>query len=214
MAVLSELLRSSTRTQHEHAETRSFVTDLMTGALSRDAYLDLARQHFLIYSALEATAERFADDPFVGRFVMPEVVRLARIRADLALLTGADWREQITPLDATTAYVERLTAIQDPAHFLAHAYTRYLGDLSGGQAIATMLQRHYSFTPEELTFYSFEVGKIKVFKDRYREMMDEVPFNEEQKLAAAAEAQVTFELNAAVFVELGRMHQAPALVGS
>lgn len=212
MAALSTLLRTATRSQHEHAETRSFVTDLMGGALSRSAYLDLARQHYVIYSSLEGTGARFSGDPFVGRFLMPEVLRLDAIRADLRTLCGEDWRSEIVPLAATVAYSERLAAITDPAHFLAHAYTRYLGDLSGGQAIAAMLKRHYGFTPEELTFYQFNVGKIKVFKDRYREMMDAVPFSPEQAQEAATEAQVAFDLNAAVFVELGELHPAPALV--
>ena len=212
MAALSTLLRTATRPQHEHAETRSFVTDLMGGSLSRAAYLDLARQHFVIYSSLEGTAERFADDPFVGRFVLPEVLRLDAIRADLRTLCGEDWQSEIVPLAATRDYAQRLAAITDPAHFLAHAYTRYLGDLSGGQAIAAMLKRHYGFTAEELTFYKFNVGKIKVFKDRYREMMDAVPFSPEQAQEAAAEAQVSFDLNAAVFVELGALHPAAALV--
>lgn len=212
MSALSELLRTSTRPQHEHAETRSFVTDLMAGALDREAYLDLARQHFVIYSHLEAAADRFADDRLVGRFVMPEVARLARIRSDLATLTGEDWHSQITPLAATQVYADRLAALDEPAHFLAHAYTRYLGDLSGGQAIAAMLRRHYGFTADELTFYSFDVGKIKVFKDRYREMMDEVPFSAAQKQQASDEAKVAFDLNAAVFEELGALH--PATVGA
>lgn len=212
MTALSELLRSSTRSQHEHAETRSFVTDLMGGALGTGAYIDLARQHHAIYTALEGTGERLREDPFVGRFVMPEILRLERIESDLELLCGADWREQFAPLPATVAYAERLSAITDPTHYLAHAYTRYLGDLSGGQAISAMLRRHYAMAPEELTFYTFDVGKIKLFKDRYREMMDEVPFSPEQKEAAAAEAQVAFELNSAVFVELGALHPSPALV--
>lgn len=212
MTALSALLRSSTRSQHEHAETRSFVTDLMGGALDRAAYVDLARQHHVIYSHLEAAAERFAQDPLVGRFVMPEVARVGRVRADLATMCGEDWESQIEPLPATQVYAQRLAELTEPAHFLAHAYTRYLGDLSGGQAIAAMLRRHYGMTPDELTFYSFDVGKIKHFKDRYREMMDEVPFTPEQKERVAAEAQVAFELNAAVFVELGAMHPAATLV--
>src|SRR5690625_4180166 len=171
---LSELLRTSTRSHHEHAETRSFVTALMRGSLDRAAYVDLARQHHAIYTALEGTGERLASDPHVGRFVMAEILRLGRIEADLTALWGPTWREELPVLGATEAYSQRLEAITEPAHYLAHAYTRYLGDLSGGQAIAAMLRRHYGLEPGELTFYAFDVGKIKPFKDRYRQMMDEV----------------------------------------
>ncbi len=212
MTELSTLLRSSTRSQHEHAETRSFVSDLMGGKLGKDAYIDLARQHFIIYSHLEGASERFADDPLVGRFVIPEIARLGRIRADLFALCGEAWESQIDPLPATRVYADRLAGIASPTHFLAHAYTRYLGDLSGGQAIAAMLRRHYGISPDQLTFYSFDVGKLKVFKDHYRQMMDDVPFTPEQKQEVAAEAQVAFEFNAAVFVELGELHPAATLV--
>src|SRR5699024_8519625 len=186
MVALSTLLRTATRPQHEHAETRSFVTDLMGGSLSRSAYLDLARQHYVIYSNLEGTAERFADDPFVGRFVMPEVLRLDAIRADLRTLCGEDLRSGIVPMAATDELASRLAATTHTAQFRTAGYIRFLGDLSGGQAIAAMLKPHYGLTAGELPFYKFSVGKIKDFKDRYPEMMDGVPFSPDQAQEAAA----------------------------
>ncbi|PWD50928.1 biliverdin-producing heme oxygenase [Serinibacter arcticus] len=201
---LSSLLRTATRPQHEHAETRGFVTQLMGGALSREAYIDLATQHHAIYSALEAAGERLRGDAAAAPFLIDALVRVPSLEADLALLLGPDWRDAVDVLPATRAYIEVLDGIDTAERFVAHHYTRYLGDLSGGQIISRMLQRHYGMTPEELTFYTFtEIPKPKPFKDDYRALLDAAPFTPEQIDAVVEEAKVAFDLNAALFVDLG-----------
>lgn len=208
---LSEQLRTATRPQHEHAETRGFVTDLMGGALSREAYADLATQHHAVYTALEATGARLADDAVAGPFVMDALVRVPSLEADLERLRGPGWRERAVLLPATETYVERLSAITRAEEFLAHHYTRYLGDLSGGQIIARLLQRHYGMTPDELTFYAFAaIPKPKPFKDAYRALLDAAPLTQEGIAAVVAEAKVAFDLNSALFTALAPRHPATA----
>ena len=77
-------------------------------------------------------------------------------------------------LPATQVYVDRLAQTADSLpRYAAHAYTRYLGDLSGGQIIKRMLQRHYGFTSEGIAFYDFPRStRLKPFKDVYRERLD------------------------------------------
>ncbi len=211
IAPLSEQLRTATRPQHEHAETRGFVTELMGGALSREAYADLATQHHAIYTALEAAGARLAGDAVVGPFVMDALLRVPSLEADLVLLRGVDGRDRAVLLPATTVYVERLEAITRGEELLAHHYTRYLGDLSGGQIIARLLQRHYGMTPDELTFYTFtEIPKPKPFKDAYRALLDAAPLTPAGIDAVVAEAKVAFDLNAALFTDLAPLHPATA----
>lgn len=208
-ATLSALLRERTRDRHAHAESRAFVTDLMAGALSREAYLDLARQHLPIYSALEDAGRRLATDPVVAPFLLPELVRVPSLEADLAAAHGPAWRSEREVLPATAKYVAVLEAIDGAAGYLAHAYTRYLGDLSGGQIIARMLQRHYGMSSAELTFYTFaRIPKPKPFKDGYRALLDAASLTEEEREACAGEAVRAFDLNAAMFGELGARHRA------
>lgn len=201
---LSHQLRAATRERHEHAETRPFVADLMSGALGREAYLQLAAQHYGIYGALEEAGQRLAGDAVVRPFLLPELMRTASIEADLATAWGPTWREHVHLLPATERYVARLDAIDSPARYLAHAYTRYLGDLSGGQIVARMLQRHYGMTPEELTFYTFTgIPKVKPFKDRYRALLDDAPLDDDARAECADEAVAAFDLNSDMFGDLG-----------
>lgn len=85
---------------------------------------------------------------------------------------------------------------------MAHHYVRYLGDLSGGQVVATHVRRHYGLT-DGLTFYDFtEVGKPKPYKDDYRAALDGLPLTSDQRGSVLAEAVEAFRANQAVFAEL------------
>ncbi len=121
---------------------------------------------------------------------------------------GADWAERVTIHPATERYVARLRAVGGslPA-YAAHAYTRYLGDLSGGQIIKRMLERHYGLSGDGLAFYTFvEIPKSKPFKDVYRERLDALVLTPEQLDETVAEAKHAFRLNSDLFADLGAAH--------
>lgn len=205
---LSLALREGTREQHGQAEGMAFVERLLAGDLDRAAYTDLAVQQLAIYTALEqAGAELRAAGGDHG-LVFEELTRVPAIERDLAFLVGTDWPERVVFLPATRAYAERLAACSsDVATYAAHAYTRYLGDLSGGQVVKRMVQRHYGLTDEGVAFYDFpEIHKLKPFKDVYRERLDQLPLDAGQRAAVVAEAQVAFSLNQRMFAELGERH--------
>ena len=110
------------------------------------------------------------------------------------------------PLPATAEYVERIRAtVNSPERYLAHHYLRYLGDLSGGQAVAALVSRHYGIPAEALSMYRFtELPKPKVFKDGYRELLDNAPMTDEQREALIDECIEGFRINASLFAQLGR----------
>ncbi|MBR7503530.1 biliverdin-producing heme oxygenase, partial [Mycobacterium tuberculosis] len=89
--------------------------------------------------ALEDRARMFADDPVFAPFHDPRLERHERIVSDLTALGSGD----IAVTEAALDYASRLAAIETPEAMIAHHYTRYLGDLSGGQAIGTLMGRHY-----------------------------------------------------------------------
>ena len=205
MSPLSVALREGTRDEHETAERSGFVEQLLAGRVDRAAYADLAAQQLVVYTALEAAGAQLEDD---GDLVFAELTRVPAIEQDLGHLYGADWRTQVRVLPATRVYADRLAQTADSLpKYAAHAYTRYLGDLSGGQIIKRMLQRHYGFTSEGIAFYDFpQIHKLKPFKDVFRERLDALPLDDEARAAVVEEARLAFRLNADVFGELGAAH--------
>lgn len=206
---LSSRLREGTREEHESAESSGFISRLMSGGLGVDAYVALASQQFFVYSALEAIADDVRALPQGSSLLFDELTRTPSIARDLEHLVGPDWRAIIMPLPATVRYVDALnSSATSLPRYAAHAYTRYLGDLSGGQIIKRMLERHYGLGPEGITFYSFEeIPKSKPFKDVYRERLDGLELDEEQLAEAVAEAKGAFRLNQDLFADLGALHR-------
>ena len=136
----SQALRERTWSSHGDSEGAGCMPDLMTGTGTRDDCVALVAQYFFIYEAREAAGERMVTDPVAAPFLSPQLTRRPAIRLDFAFLLGDRWHQLISPLPATERYVVRLNAVA--AHwtggFVAHHYTRYLGDLSGGQVIRTL----------------------------------------------------------------------------
>ena len=208
MAVIpfSQALRERTRGGHSQSEGASFMDDLMTGKGSRDDYIALVAQHYFIYEALEGAAAKFASDTDATAFAFPQLTRLPALEADLQFLLGDDWRETIAPLPTTRAYVARITEIAAEGWsggFIAHHYTRYLGDLSGGQIIRTLMQRQFGFETNGVGFYLFdEIAKPKEFKDTYREQLDAVSWTAEERERVIDEVMLAYTFNTNLFGDL------------
>jgi heme oxygenase len=202
---LSQVLRSSTRAVHERAHHSSYMDELLGGRLALDAYGLLAEQYWVIYGALEAASDAMAADPVGRPFVIDELRRLPALRADLEFLRGPGWQERLTVLPATEAYAERLrtAGTTSPAVHVAHHYTRYLGDLAGGQMVGKLLERTYGIAGPGALFYDFSaLGSPSAFRARYRALLDAAPFDELSRQQVADEAVHAFELNIAVLDEL------------
>ena len=210
---LSVLLREATREQHERAESMPFVGDLVGGRLDVAAYVDLQAQLHRVYRALEDAGRRVGGTPEGQGLVVDSLLRVPALEADLTHLLGPGWREEVRVLPATERYVARLDSLtsDDVGLFAAHAYTRYLGDLSGGQSIRVAVGREYGVGEEGLGFYRFrEIPKPKVFKDEYRGRLDALRLDPDAVDAVLAEARTAFDLNTAHFADLREAHR-PAL---
>ncbi len=181
------------------------MSDLMQGKGSKDDYIALVVQHYFIYEALEAAEAGFAGDPVASAFITPRLTRLPAIEADLEFLLGADWRDQIVALPTTQRYVERINTVAAnwAGGFIAHHYTRYLGDLSGGQHIRRLMQRHFGFDTNGVGFYFFdEIASPKDFKDTYRQQLDAVGWSEEERERVIDEVLIAYRFNTELFEDL------------
>ncbi|UZN04440.1 heme oxygenase (biliverdin-producing) [Cellulomonas sp. S1-8] len=205
---LSVALRTGTRDDHAAAERSAFVEHLVGGTLPLAGYVDLAAQQHAVYTALEAAGDRLVAAGTDGGLVFSELVRVPAIEADLAHLLGDDWRAQVRELPATTAYVARLAEVGDDLpRYAAHAYTRYLGDLSGGQVLKRMIERHHGLSGAGVSFYDFpQIHRLKPFKDVYRERLDALALTPAQRDEVVEEARVAFRLNRALFADLAEAH--------
>lgn len=202
----SQALRERTRGGHSASEGANFMDDLMKGNGSREDYIALVAQHYFIYEALETAALQFTTDPEAAAFISPQLTRLPALRADLAFLIGDNWLSTIAPLPTTERYVARIHEVAADGWaggFIAHHYTRYLGDLSGGQIIRTLMQRQFGFETNGVGFYLFdEIAKPKEFKETYRDQLDAVAWSSEERERVIDEVMVAYGFNTDLFSDL------------
>ncbi|MFF4092025.1 heme oxygenase (biliverdin-producing) [Streptomyces nigra] len=208
MDSFSTVIRTASQEQHIEAETSTFMSDLLGGKLGVDAYARYTEQLWFVYEALESDTGRLTADPVAGPFVQPELFRLAALERDLAHLRGPRWRAGLTALPATRAYADRVRSCVEgwPGGYLAHHYTRYLGDLSGGQIIRDRAERTWGFARkgDGVRFYVFEgIANPAAFKREYRALLDGVPADDLEKQRIVAECKKAFALNTAMFQALG-----------
>ncbi|AZS38570.1 Heme oxygenase 1 [Microbacterium lemovicicum] len=211
----SAALRERSSSAHSGSEHAGFMSDLMQGKGTRDDYVALVAQHWFIYEALEAVTERMRRDPVASVFISDKLTRLPALEADLAFLLGSDWRERIEPLPTTRRYVERIRRVGAtwPGGFVAHHYTRYLGDLSGGLFIGKLMQRQFGFDTNGIGFYVFgDIADPRAFKDVYREQLDAAPWDAAEQERVIDEVLVAYRFNTDLFVDLAAAKDSAAVV--
>jgi heme oxygenase len=202
----SQALRERTWSGHGESEGAGFMHDLMTGKGTREDYVALVAQHYFVYEALESAAARFAEDAEARPFLSDQLTRMPALETDLTFLLGDDWRDQISPVPTTERYVTRIREIEAEGWaggFVAHHYTRYLGDLSGGQAIGRLMKRHFGFETNGILFYLFDqIADPKAFKETYREQLDAAGWDAVERERVIDEVLYAYRLNTELFEDL------------
>ncbi|GAA3206337.1 biliverdin-producing heme oxygenase [Nonomuraea helvata] len=207
----SEILRNATWADHESAESESYLAELMDGRLSEHEYGEMVAQHYFAYVALDGVSRQLAGHPVAGRFVFPELYRERALERDLERIYGPGWQHRIAPSKATRTLVARIQQVADwPGGYIAHHYTRYLGDLSGGQFIRLELQKIYGYGKGGgVDFYIFdELGSLPKFKSEYRTRLDGLEFDERERQRVIREVRLAYQLNTEVLTELHHTRQA------
>ncbi|MEN9621117.1 MAG: heme oxygenase [Actinomycetota bacterium] len=205
----SRLVRERSGAHHGSSESASFMTDLMAGRATLDDYTALVAQHWAIYEALEEGAAALREHPLVAPFLSDALTRLPALEADLTALLGESWRDRLALVPATLDYAARIreVATEWPAGFIAHHYTRYLGDLSGGLHIGRVVSRQFGFSAEEgdagASFYRFEhIADLGAFKDAYRAQLDAAPWSADEAERVVGEVLSAYDRNTLVFEQL------------
>ncbi|MDX1976133.1 MAG: biliverdin-producing heme oxygenase [Pseudanabaenaceae cyanobacterium bins.68] len=203
---LAYQLKVGTQKAHTMAESTSFVTSFLKGIVDRQSYAKLVTNFYYVYSTLEAELTRHQHHPILGKLYYPELWRRDALEQDLAYYYGADWQAKIQPSTACAKYMHHLkqTSEQQPILLIAHAYTRYMGDLSGGQILKKIAKQAMNLTDGQGTaFYDFEeIKNHGEFKKQYRAALDNLDLDPETTAQVVSEANQAFHLNMELFHEL------------
>ena len=202
---ISQLLKDSSRTQHDQAETSKFIVELMRGQLNLDSYKRYLTNLAWLYLALEAKIQEGEPVATSEELWDARLSRLNSITSDLEALGVPDWQQTTSPSSAMKSYIEHINKLDGKADpkLIAHHYTRYLGDLSGGQAISALVARHYGASQEQLSFYRFtEIEDLVRYKEHYRRVLDGLQLSKKQIDDLVNEVQLAFEFNQKVFEDL------------
>ncbi len=203
---LATKLREGTKKAHTMAENVGFIKCYLKGTVEKNSYRKLVANFYFVYSAMETEMERHRSHPVLSKIYFPELNRRASLEQDLAFYYGPNWKEQIKASAATEVYVQRIQEISvtEPELLIAHSYTRYIGDLSGGQILKGITERAMNLSDGQGTaFYRFEsIPDEKQFKAKYRQAMNEMPVDEATVERVVEEANAAFGMNMKMFQEL------------
>lgn len=200
-------LDDGTRKSHSVAQNSAFVTGFFKGLSTKESYRNLVTSLYFVYKAMEEEAFDTTQCPHVQTMDDPELRRLAALEKDMNYFYGDDWKSQnITPTLATQAYVARVRQVaqSEPYLLVAHQYTRYLGDLFGGQMMGGMAQRSLNLEQGKgVAFYNFQdIKSTDDFITGWYTRLNALDLTEQQKEAIVDEANLVFDLNIGILQEL------------
>lgn len=193
---LSKRLRRETKVAHRLVESTRLARAFFRGTLTAKTYAEGLARLYPVYATMETALAGTSHGERLQSFHLPAVFRSAAILADLRYFGVAP--EPIRT-GASTAYFERVHRVANEATPLlaAHAYVRFMADVSGGVIAGKIAQRVLKLPSREgLAFLSFpSIPDPSLFRDDFRRRLDAFPLDETESLAIVAEANLAFELN-------------------
>lgn len=209
---MSRRLREGTRQAHRAVESMTFIRSFLRGVVDHRSYLQMLVDLHQVYLQLESWLADLSV-PSQTRALFPcELWRSSSLEQDQAyhsrqIPAGAGGRTACPrPSQAARAYASYLYRLRrrQPTLLLAHAYTRYLGDLSGGQILRRIAARALGIAGSEgLLFYEFpSIPDCESFKTEFRSRLDSLPLDDEAAERIVEEARRAFVLNGAIYAGL------------
>lgn len=187
------------------------IARLLRGQGCRAGYARLLRGLLPAYQALEAGLERHGTTPWLSPLARPGLYRSAALAADLAALERSYGRAPELPAAGPyAAAVTAAAATGDGAGLIAHAYVRYLGDLSGGVILSRVLTRSLGLPPEMLAFYRFPaIPDLAACKAELLAAIDEAGRTIARPERLLEEARRAFSCNIALSLEAAEHLSVP-----
>lgn len=201
-------IRHETKKIHTMAERCTFMRGFLRGAATIESYLVYLRGLQQVYRTLEKLLTKHRDHHLVGYFFHPELFREPTIAEDLAFFGAETQSLPLKSAEAIDQYLARLEKLgrEQPEGLIAHAYTRYMGDLSGGQILSGIAAKTLGLNPATggLAFYHFaDIPNIPQFKKVFRSNLDRIPdHGDALETFMTNEAIRAFQLNIQFFSAL------------
>ncbi len=183
------------------------MAQLLRGQLDRAGYVELLGNLHAIYESLEAGARQNAHLPELAALELTPLFRCRAIEQDLLVLHGPRWRDRRVLVAAAQDFASHLQALSRTAPLLlaAHAYVRYLGDLSGGQMLTRVVSKGLLLEPGHgVDFYDFgDAATVRQRKQAFRVALDALAGNETLAGQLVEEACNSFKRHKDLFEQLG-----------
>ena len=201
-------LREGTKKSHTMAENTGFISCFLKGVVDKSSYRNLLADLYFVYSAMEEEIEKLCEDshPIISPIGFKELFRKKQLEQDLSFYFGSNWSELVKPSKPALEYEARIREIakDNPELLIGHHYSRYIGDLSGGQLLKTITKKAMNLPGNEgLSFYIFEeISDEKEFKIKYRNTLDNLPIDQKIADSIIEEANRSFKYNMEIFNEL------------
>ena len=203
---LAHALRTGTHSLHRSVEASGLMSALLRGQIDRAGYVIMQRNLHAIYAALEAALEQHSNHPALSPLGCARYRRLDALASDLLALQGPAWALDLALMPTAAAYAEHLHGLarEQPARLAAHAYVRYLGDLSGGQMLRSIVAGALKLGDGVGTsFFDFgDSATVQALAASFRAGLDALPLVAISTTALVQEAQFAFTLHARLFDEL------------
>lgn len=183
---------------HRRAEKSGVIEDILRARSTRYKYALFLRNLLPAYEQLEKGLNRHRRSPGVRLLAQPALFRAPSLRSDLGVLFGRSWADRLPLLPAGRRYCHQIieAAAGEGERLVGHAYTRYLGDLNGGQVIKKLLVRTLGVEPGGLTFYDFSgIDDLDQARRAFRSAIDQSGYEVSDTEAIVEEAAVAFQLN-------------------
>jgi heme oxygenase len=198
-----EQMKIETFDAHELSKDSNFATKIMGGEWSPLAFVEWQRALHPIYVALEEIMIKNRKDPSLHLFDHRKLDRRNRIAHDLSTF-GVDPVKEPSSVPCVSDYVSAVvSAGESPQRIMAYHYTRYMGDMIGGQVISRTLKEKYGMEDNSLTCYDFsDIGDLFHYRKTYKAVLNLIPWSDEERRSFIEEVKVAYEVNANLFKEL------------
>lgn len=198
------LFKASMGPVHKELEQSPLIKKIMEALISEDEYSRYLVALHGIYTSLEAGLEKNNRNPCIKPLCIPELYRSEPLKSDLSCFK-VHFRYPGKVLQNYQRYIQEI-AFKEPIKLISHAYTRYMGDLYGGQKMKKKIEELWD---KAVAFYDFgklvEVYQLKqptMFVRQYTNIINQLPVEEENYLTLISEIDAAFLWHKRIFEEL------------